>query len=293
MEESSLQNRAVRFCEHTEEHPSRIAGMPKQDWDAACTCAGLREAQRWMDADLAVMHVDQDELEQVKRRWRQSYSQQKVFLIVRVTKGARVAFERAVQHQAWEEAEKSALVLHVRNHEALERDESIREAVLSISPDQARQIYNEEFDSVPEALRRAFEVPGGLSVLPALAVLCQGYLSLQRETEPKIGEAQLRMGWRKELRSVEEQEEMRLRNIVAGPDFWKVLLDDPEDAEGSREALVAVAGREWRTSGGDATAIPEPVLELIAKVGTKITDPTLVAEAYLALAERLGGADAG
>ncbi len=292
-----MKKRVVRFVEKSHANPTVIGGIRASDWEAAQQAPVLGNVDDWLEADLVVMHVDAFFVDptrdwSVEGSWRTAYSRQTTFIIVRVTVGDRGAFE-AAPHVRWEEAERVAFVLHVRNHGALEVAEDVRRAVLSMSPDQAKQVYEEDLDSLPEPLRRAFETPGVLSVLPALAVLCQGYLSLQDEGDAGVGAAQKLMGWRKELRIVEAEEEKRLRRVVVAPDFWEVLLKNPEDVGRSREALLENAQREWRIAGGVADAIPEPVSDLIDNLGDQMSSPSLVAKAYLALTKRLVGADVG
>ncbi len=148
-------------------------------------------------------------------------------------------------------------------------------------------------------------VEDSLEYLPALAILCQGYLAVH--ANPDTGEPDLTvndqayavcvraleaMGWGafvtgegtgKELLSPnlkDPEARQKLQNQVCDASWWQVF--DSED-------LMKQAGEEWGGNQSKGWAEVEELLKRI--VEPQHIPPKCVAKAYCAIAERLRGSD--
>jgi len=282
---SVLVKRAVALWEHGVESPSAVGGIPVEYWTTLIDGSPVED---WRYAELAVMHLRDTDLPTLERDWRASALLGDVFIVVRVTEGQRPSFETA-KHRRWKEGENVAFVLHVRNHRSVATDSQVRRALLAISPEEAENIWREDLESLSPALRRAF-APESLSTLPALAVLCQGYLAVQDGGAETLRAARERMGWREEFRGSLVDDGEHAAGATTVPSFWTVLLADPTKTEESCRELLSKAATEWR-SIGSGEDLPSVVKDLISVIGKDAPHEEQVANAYLAIARHLGGSD--
>lgn len=155
---------------------------------------------------------------------------------------------------------------------------------------------------VPADLQRYFGEPAVFDVLPALSILCQGYLAAYAApdgtAEPKFTDegghfasALREMGWSEAL--AELQDKSPLRATVETAEFWNVFDPNQTNVASLRKTIVDAGHTEWQRAGdcgADAEAQFEPVRTLIEKIGAPIGSPSVVAKAYLQLVKRFGGA---
>jgi hypothetical protein len=150
------------------------------------------------------------------------------------------------------------------------------------------------------------------SFLPALSILCQGYLAVHcgpdgrgglvveaEDAAKKVAAALQAMGWEKvlasdeirrnlalELTEPESSARKPLREKVSVPSFWNVF------GEEAPEKLAAVAAAEWQNLSGVGAFDKSCVAALVRSMLSPRSDkdfPGLVAGAYLELAKGLGG----
>ena len=132
--------------------------------------------------------------------------------------------------------------------------------------------------------------PKYLSRLPALAILCQGYLAVHARRvgggwgPPDIEAALHQMGYTSEVHEVVSSNIDIKRTQVSSPDWW-----DVSDEYNTVDELVKQATEEWNRAehpmGWDSVY---PLFEHITQEDGPL-NTQLVASAYCALVERLGG----
>lgn len=150
----------------------------------------------------------------------------------------------------------------------------------------------------PEGIRRFFadEI---LDLLPALAILCQGYLAVHAKSQdnPDV-EATCRKALGLEEFSLAEPlnfahwskwtERQADWNPPEGApeDYWQCLRDEDEGA-----GLIQKTKREWSCGKLEAEADWSPVQSLLEQItdARTIIEPDAVATAYVQLAKKLGG----
>lgn len=143
-------------------------------------------------------------------------------------------------------------------------------------------------------------------ILPALSILCQGYLAVHAAyggpdkdwNDENITLALEQMGW-KQL--IEKPDMSQIVETLRGQhattenikDWWQPVLvhvkaPADEASRGTKEALIEQLRREWRKD-----SLPEEVSKLVETIYDttphSLTDVNLVARAYLKLAEKLKG----
>lgn len=142
-------------------------------------------------------------------------------------------------------------------------------------------------------------------LLPALAILCQGYLAVQRAVEisdqeqptastsntmdkdAATGLAFSQCGLDLEQlvgggpRYVET-----LRDIVISPEFWAVLAPDNVINEQVRSDLLTLARKEWGDTDKNSGNL-DLVEKLLLRIGEKMTSAKIVNDAYTELVKRL------
>ena len=134
-----------------------------------------------------------------------------------------------------------------------------------------------------------------LQYLSALAILCQGYLVVHAglagttaDSDDKvIATALTKMGWDSANGLILVE---RARKDVVEPGFWDVfdVVEESNPRERLtklRKIILTTAQKEW---GRNSDPEFEPVETLIGMIGSKISNPVPVAEAYLKLKKRLG-----
>lgn len=318
MKTNKHSGRMVRFCEHDLD-PSEmeeVGGIPFEKLETARQHARLGYANAWLNAHLAVMHLDPEvELPDVERVWRSEYRLGGDFIIVRVTKGGRSEFETE-PHRAWSAQDgRFAYILHVRNHEALERDDAVAQAVLSMTSVEAKLVFHENLSKLPKPLQLAFRPGFPAATLSTLSILCQGYLAMHAAPDGKpegvsdralrsVANALDKMGWcdlckggpgrellvselrddNAESRNSRRQKRDDIREEDAF--YWSPLADEAN--------LPQVVTTEWQTLMSNIEARPTDEIKwLVGRIGRKeaIDSPGRVAVAYIALAEALESSD--
>jgi hypothetical protein len=131
--------------------------------------------------------------------------------------------------------------------------------------------------------------------LAALSILCQGYLAVHAQSresrEGKMGKALKKMGWTEDF--IREQgNTLQLSSLgskigeVRALNWWLNGL-------GSGEELRGLLTKEWQAL--DDSSMSEPLELLLAAMvnESQIQSPELVAEVYLAIADKLGDTKRG
>lgn len=158
----------------------------------------------------------------------------------------------------------------------------------NINKDCAREIlaYSAgERDEIPSCCKPKRKA----EILPALSILCQGYLAVHADEHGKgeeLGSALDQMGWSEDLTPDGSNDRVE---EVSDLDWWQVF--DGEDH------LIEKVEEEWGSETGDLGAV-EDLLKRITDADGRIAeeqgtlkeeDRVTVADAYCKLAERLGG----
>ena len=153
---------------------------------------------------------------------------------------------------------------------------------------------NEE-SGLPSLLRRNQD-----KVLPALAILCQGYLAVHAKQPDMvkawgIGGALAKMGWdekkhpdlvRDKIQDVEKPGwwldvfELRVRQTVSGEEKEKWVVDKDR-----WKAFSDSIAREW--GDGNDGFLQNAFIEKTLHANQNVDTPKVVAEAYIEIAERL------
>ncbi len=181
-----------------------------------------------------------------------------------------------------------------------------------LSVNEGKELYEWAEHCREEEMPAILKAPPDISYLPALAILCQGYLTVQvapdgtlevDDPDRKIAEAVKEMKWDKVLSSDEirrsldprltaddPKERVSLREIVADPSFWNVFAESHTEEPATSVKLLSTAVNEWNAISGPGDF--EPVRRLAVKLESSqdpVLPATLVAAAYLELVKKLGG----
>jgi len=175
-------------------------------------------------------------------------------------------------------------------------------AFYSLTAEQAGAAVAGNADAVPADLRKLlFPIEIEIELLPAIAILCQGYLAAHAALGWDTQDADIHraldlMGW---LEMADQDSAAKMRASLAGHvgDVRKARWwQEPFEAVGSQ---AEDAQKKWRECESRATEEfniekskgrwedIQPLLAAIGK-GEELDDPRVVAKAYLALAERFG-----
>ncbi|MDW7761980.1 MAG: hypothetical protein SCM96_15245 [Acidobacteriota bacterium] len=131
-----------------------------------------------------------------------------------------------------------------------------------------------------------------LEVLPALSILCQGYLMVHFAANPKLTK-DLKVKESEDLLKLAEfareysfpRELQSLVEEVESPDFWNVFdSDNNADLTNLRAEIMKDVNNEW---GMDSINRIAPVINLIEQLGKSIPAPELVIDAYLEIIKKL------
>ncbi len=170
------------------------------------------------------------------------------------------------------------------------RQRRIDSSSAALSEDEARQILNWAASDPRAALPAILQPPRSLEFLSALAILCQGYIAVhvkqsEGADQRQVSEALKIMGWDpgKHIGLVQEDPA-----TVEDPGWW---LDTFGVRSGEKiepdkwDNFVKSVVREWGPGHKDFLQG-----EFIRSLGSNqpLTSPRLVAEAYLAIAKRIG-----
>lgn len=268
------------------------------------------------EATHAVLHLGPEQWKKRKKEWCLENTRMGVGLIIlKVSSDGKTQLETA-EHDKWlvEGAERVAYILNARNQaQVLERDEESAKramrAFYAMTSEQAESVYSGNLENCDPELRKLFELPITEEILPALLILCQGYLVVQAgpdgnvevsdSTTGIIATSLQQMGWIDALNttavtqslipaliSKDPSERDTLRREVASPTFWNVFEINHNDGGESLAAFLSDAHQEWGRNPGF-----KPVADLIGRFGGEVNPPTVVAEAYLSLARKLGGSN--
>jgi hypothetical protein len=137
--------------------------------------------------------------------------------------------------------------------------------------------------------------PRSYQLLPALAILCQGYLAVHaRQSEDGWGPTEIapalkQIGYTSEVHKRNQTNLEAKKKAVTDPEWWVLTETNNRD-------LMRRARQEW---GPDDNPGWEKFCALIHRIDKnntpldKAEDQELVATAYCALVERLGGSPCG
>lgn len=215
-----------------------------------------------------------------------------------------------LQHQVVKATAVAVYILNARNQSAL--TEACLKEFCAMTQAQADLVLAETLTGIHPDLRALFEKPIAAEILPALSILCQGFLAVQcgpgdgadglavdvNDPGGTIGGAlRERMKWGDVLRSAQslasqltslDQEARKpLRAQVSQASFWAVF----EQTDST--TLAQAAEREWksfRCAGKFAASKTKSLIDHLPQKDGGLADEdfgTRVAEAYLELAKRL------
>lgn len=275
------------------------------------------------DATHAVLHFsdegEENEVAEWENDWRRLASPKTCLIMLMVSEGDRDHLTSAA-HRKWENEEKAAVayVLYARRQaDALGGDVrqaiEVLQAFYDMKMEQAQAVFTEQSNDLPEPLQLLFARPVVAEILPALSILCQGYLAahcgpdpasehgfkvdVQSDSTEAIGRALRKMKWGDVLRSAQslaaqltssdQLVRKPLRDHVSGASFWAVF------AQTESTTLVQDAEREWKALRSACKFAESKTKRLIHSLPMKegiLADGDFgrqVAEAYLELAETL------
>lgn len=169
------------------------------------------------------------------------------------------------------------------------------------------EVLQLKWNAVPDAFQgsaRAFVAllkssAPDVGCLTVLAILCQGYLAVNAKSEndkwgpPEIQPALEQMGWPETMEDEAVRELLRddlpdQRNVVAKSDWWLDVFEPADDVAVQVKTLQEQLREEWNE--GRDMHLPDEVTQLLEALthGT-LEVPSIVANAYCKIAEKLGG----
>lgn len=140
-----------------------------------------------------------------------------------------------------------------------------------------------------------------LEFLPALAILCQGYLAVHAKkdtclTDPNVKDALRQMGWSSEMHASIVNAEV---STVQDPAWWLEIFDIktsapaghmPKSGEKNWDLFLDKIGQEW---GPDKESFLRSDLIHTLRENRSLVVPQIVAKAYLQIMKRLGAEPVG
>ncbi len=190
---------------------------------------------------------------------------------------------------------KCRFVLFERSQRALTEEEMRH--IFAMTAEQANSIVEGRRDCLPVDLANIF-LPISYEILPALSILCQGFLAVKASSLPPkewratgIADALLSMQWAITKGS----------DIVMNPEIAALSLSPPREVaagywiapfnEGSQLEPQVVESLRTRIMGEWRSQVPEPVSELLDALQRNPDNfPAIVAAAYKSISEKLGQA---
>lgn len=227
--------------------------------------------------------------------------------------------QREDEEWKWPETGKTlAYVLNARNQQTLQ-EKGVLEAFYSMTHEDARSVYEGKLQYISVRLRPLFQRQKSPYTLSALSILCQGYLAVHANSagQPEgildeeyetVKLALKRMKWPdfclsrrkqdllcKSLSNHEpdgpgKRESLRKETHESG--YWiaiKEVLNGQSDE--SINAITSIRRLEWDALTGEAEWTPvKTLLEAVFNNFPFSVDATVVANAFIQLANRLGDA---
>ena len=164
----------VRLYDHRGHSYPNIATIPR-DQITGHLKTGL-EVDKLQDANLVIGHFDENEITEIIAASTKYYFDPKVQIIVFLTAGMAGYEEAQYRHQKQTIADRSRYLLYIRRMSILEQNSQLLPKILSLTPQQAEDIIANRHDWPEDP----FSIPRSY-LLPALAILCQGYLAVYAE----------------------------------------------------------------------------------------------------------------
>jgi len=295
------------------ENANDLGGIPKNQFNAALEClrkrckpvkAVDRFDSNFLQSKIHVVHEEDDAIIFLKEKLHKGELADDA-IVIQVSRGGRPGLANQ-EHERWNGTKCRAWLLKVRNHTVLEQNFEAVVALLSMTSSDAEAIYKNDLNKVSSVLREIFTKQTTTTLLAALAILCQGYLAVQAEpggesanrSLPEAVKTALQdMGWwdiadspmlKPALQGEDEGELKTLQTKVASKGYWDVL--------GIRADLEDACAREWKPTAKDKqleelkNSDEFKSFKKLVTCNFPVKDPTIVANAYLALHEKLGGA---
>jgi hypothetical protein len=291
-----------------------VAGISCEWLSRGAIGAGLvpPDTDSLFECDYAIVHLDEDEIKEKKKAWKElSYGHLHDCIFMLGSRGAQeklsqtkhYRFERTLNGQSF-----ACFFLIIKDYSPFyskERCEEAAQAFFSLTPTQAESICNSEFADVPEIVCEVFSLPRTIEALPALCILCQGYLGMWWEVESgpeksvakEICEALELMHWNKVPDEIRSSIRQRLIEDDAGsmgeqkkfplsefskPPWWQIFENT------SSRTLEKQISDELRGCKIDSRDDIEDVLALVKYIysdsdRSEETFPQIVAKAYIAI----------